>query len=364
MKRIYALLFLLLSLFALYLIILHTPKNYTIKYKYKDYEVKETYNKNSNYYLFEINYKELTYPVIVNKKYTSKRKLIKNIKSNILNNEICLDISIDKTHTICSDKKILKTINTMSSEYINKYYSKLIPTNNILDSYNKIEIYNYNKKYLIWNYKGLYQIFKNNTKQIEIFNKDNYKNNLSYQTDKYLLIADYDNDYYFNKLYYYDLKEEKLKTIVFDHDISFDSFFLGENNNKVYLLDKKNKQEYEINFKKSNIKIISKDGEGIIYDNNNLNKVSINKIINNNLTFKYKNTYNYILEDNTLYLIINNYKIKVSNNNIKSIIKQNGNEIYYITEDKLYVYDYFRESLLLKYPEWNFNYNNQIFIYD
>ena len=83
-----------------------------------------------------------------------------------------------------------------------------------------------------------------------------------------------------------------------------------------------------------------------------------------NTLYKIKND-NYILEDNTLYLEILNYKIKVSDKKVKQIVYTSGKKVFYLSEDKLYQYEYLNnEELLLKNEEWNFNYNNHIFIFN
>ena len=93
--------------------------------------------------------------------------------------------------------------------------------------------------------------------------------------------------------------------------------------------------------------------------------MTLTKLINNELKFTNNSIINYKLEDNTLYLIIDNKKIKISNENIKQIIHTNSNIVYYLSENKLYSYEYLKdETLLLKYDEWNFNYNNHIFIFN
>ena len=79
--------------------------------------------------------------------------------------------------------------------------------------------------------------------------------------------------------------------------------------------------------------------------------------------FSYKSNYHYILEDNNLYLKYKDIKTLVSNN-ITSIVRISNGDIFYLKEDKLYHYNNIKgESLLLSYFEWNFNYNNMIYIW-
>ena len=74
----------------------------------------------------------------------------------------------------------------------------------------------------------------------------------------------------------------------------------------------------------------------------------------------------YVLEDNFLYQNIPNTDelILVSNRLVSALVKVNGLDVYYISGDTLYKYNpYNGEVALLKYSEWNFNYQNMVFIF-
>jgi len=366
MKKIYILVTIILLTFIAYLIVIITPKNYELKYQVNNLEVTEKYLKKEKAYLFKISYQNVDYPLLINKKYSRQRKLINQIKVNEEEKEICLNINLNnEVNYICSNNGDLTTLNAAPTSFLEKYYNIIPEESKEIENYNKISIYNDDHTYLIWNYKGFYQLSKNSNKDLNVFQTDNYKNYLSYQTEKYLIFPNYDSDYYFQKLYIYNTDTNTLNNITFEDEISYDSYFLGDEQNKVYFIDKKNKNEYELNLKKNTIKKISKDNNAYIYENGSLNTISLTKAINNELTFTNNSLLNYELEDNTLYLLIDNYKIQVSNKNVKQIIHISGNIIYYLAENQLYSYEYLKEEqLLLKYNEWNFNYNNHIFIFN
>jgi hypothetical protein len=105
---------------------------------------------------------------------------------------------------------------------------------------------------------------------------------------------------------------------------------------------------------------------GKVYQNNEWQKIKINKIITDKINFEYSTLYTYKLEDNTLYLYQKNMnkKIKISDKSVKNIVSVNNDEVYYIADDKLYKYDFsYGEEEILEYFELNFNYNNMIFVY-
>ena len=59
-----------------------------------------------------------------------------------------------------------------------------------------------------------------------------------------------------------------------------------------------------------------------------------------------------------------NTKIKVSNLEVKYITYANNDEVYYISEDKLYKYDFiYGEVEIINDFEFNFNYENMVVIY-
>ena len=51
--------------------------------------------------------------------------------------------------------------------------------------------------------------------------------------------------------------------------------------------------------------------------------------------------------------------VLITNRNVSELVKVDGLNIYYISEDILYKYNPFDgEQALLKYSEWNFNHKN------
>ena len=121
MKKIFLLISTILVLFLSYILVLIIPKNYTLIYKKKDYQITEQYIKDEKKYFFEVKYKGINYPLLISKNYSKKRKLISSIDVKEMNKERCLNIIIDKhTSTICSDENNLKNLNTMTGEFLTK----------------------------------------------------------------------------------------------------------------------------------------------------------------------------------------------------------------------------------------------------
>ncbi|MDD2409285.1 MAG: hypothetical protein PHD03_00985 [Bacilli bacterium] len=359
MKKLYIFITIIITSFLCFLFILYTPKNYTINYKIKEYNIKESYVNDKELYKIIINYNNKIFPFLVDVDYNNNRKIIKNIYVKKNKNNICLLININnKKYQACYKKDTLVDYRLLSLKNNNE---------EIIDEYNSIKIYNYNNlEFYIWNYKGYYFISKDKKQSIKILEKDEYDNLLSYQFENYLITPNYDENYYFLELLIINNKDSEINCFKLNNEISYSSLFLGDFKNDIYLLDKKNILEYKINIKKNTVKIIgSKDKDGLIYNNGKNKNVALKKIINNKLKFTKKVKYNYKIIKNKLYFAVDNYNILISNNDIKEIVKINDDKIYYLSENSLYVYSPNNgEIKLLENKEWNFNYKNKIFIFN
>ncbi len=343
----------LLLLFLLFLYFYLKSYNYRLDYKINKYNIHEEYSISDSIYKFNIKYKKNNYPFLINSKYKNARKIIKDIK--ILNDNCILPISdVLSFYPLC-----YKDNNYYSYNLANKSDYKYIEYKKINKSYNNINInYLHGKNYLVYNYKSFYLIGKNN-KEIKLFNKDIYSLSLYYQFDNYLLIPNYNENYYFSKIFVINMDNGELKEIKLNNKISFESVFVGNIKNRVYLLDKKEEKEYELNINKLKIR----ETEIVVIENNKLVRKSLKELYNNDFTKKEDNPFNYKLIDNKLYSVIDDVNINISNlDNIK-IIDIDKDTVYYLSNERLYMYNpLYGEVYLIENFEWNFNNTNVIFI--
>ncbi|MBR1416936.1 MAG: hypothetical protein IJ572_03875 [Bacilli bacterium] len=354
----------LLILLVILIVYIVIPKSYDKKYKIKEYDIHETFNKKNNRYNISISKDSNIYDFNFDSKYIGK-KLIKDIDVKESDKSICIIPKIDKFNTIPLCKRNNENIdyhliddidlsNYFKEETIDNKTTNNITTYNLLD-----------KKYYIWNYNGFTYIDSKGNDTINIFNNDQYDISLATKVKNYLVIPNYDSSYNFKELIIIDINNQKKDTWSINFDISFDSYILGTIDNTIYLVDKKNKVEYSLDVKNKKLKTIGNEAiDGVIYTNNNLEKISMSKLLNNNLLFDYSYDQNFILEDNKLYLQTSNIKILISNKNINKIITKDDNYVYYLVDDTLYYYDVFMgEVKVMQNFEWNFNNDNMIFIY-
>ena len=357
-------LYLLIILFIVVLFIKLSPKNYKIEYKYKDYKITEQYLKKDKMYIFKITDDTKKYETISTKRYTTKRKVITKITNYEKNDTSCIVIKSDRldNNILClkNNKKIDYNLTKLLPK---KYYTKYKKNEK---EYENINI-NFidDKTYLVWNYTGYYKLNKNKIEKIKLFKNDVYNPHLSIIMDKYIIIADYDEQYNFNKLLKINIENKKIEKIKLDDDISFDSKILGYYKNDLYILDEKNKKEYEIDIKRENTSIVNRNGMGKILENDKWVKYKINKIITDKIEFK-ENRYNEYKIDNGIYLYQKKLKkpTMISKKDIKIIVYQGEDEVYYISGNSLYKYDFVHgENKVLDYFELNFNHENIIMVY-
>jgi len=221
--------------------------------------------------------------------------------------------------------------------------------------------------YLLWHYKGLTLIDNERRQDFELFEMDVYNLELAVVINDYLVVADYDQKYNFNKMYIVNLKKMTVETWKLDSDISFDSYILGIENQSIYLVDRKNEIEYElVPHKKRMRKIGTKNQRGKVLLNSKWESISLTKLTREKYSFSYLCDYEYSILNQKLYLEYDSFdtKIRVSNKDITEIVRKIDDKVYYFVDDKFYVYSPFLgERQLFSNFEWKFNTKNMVFVY-
>ena len=353
MKKLGVVIIALILIFTLFLFFYFKKTNYEIEYNVDKVNIKEVYNKEANNYLFVFNYKNQDYAFLTKDKYSNKRKLIKKIDIEENETTTCLKIKSDtiKTFTVCRD------LNEQISSKME------VPKEKETYNYANITYYDLNqKKYLLWNYHNFIYLNNKSSKEIKILDKDEYNLNLVTTYKNYLVVANKDSSYTFNKIYLINSENGKLEEINLRYDLYYnDTYFLGSYKNNLYLYDKKQEQEYYLNMKKG--KIYKTNNKVLI--NNKWEDISTYKLKNNEGVFKSLNGDNYQLINNKLYATFANYQIRVSDLDVKAIIKSDEVNVYFLSANTLYYYNpYTGIKKLMSYPEWDFNYQNMIYIFD
>ena len=340
----------LLITIVFFVIFFNRSKDYELEYDYKEYHVKESYNKDLNIYSFKISKDDIKFDYSYKHDYTTKRKLINAI--NYEDNCMSINVFDEESQTIC-----LKD---------GKYYDKLIEKQleeTKVDSNPNFEIYDDNYDYYVWNGYGLTN--KNDNKEYNFLSNESYTNELYYQFNEYIVFADYDQKHSFNKVYIFNNKTKKIDSFDLTIDISYDSYFNGYIGDSVYLYDCTNKIQYQLDIKEKKIRIASK-GDNAVYFDKHETTINKYKLFYNQLLFLNNNLYTYFLRDNKVYYNIYDSSIEVQATNIKTdhLLYSDGENVYFINNTILYKFD--RKDGLIKiahYFEWNFDYLNKIFVF-
>ena len=355
----------LIAIFAKYYI-----SNYKIKYKVNGYDVTTIY-KDSRFY-FEIT-KDLTYNFdIYEKRKLSKTKL-SNIEELELTNYTCIVPYIDnkKTYPLCYDKENKEYIdyNLIDDELLVEYQNKTNTDSKPDKDFIYYNLLNNNEFMALWNYKGYIVMNGDSYKNINIFKKDRYDNSISYMIKNTIYMPNYDEEHEYSKIVTFNIETQKIDYINLDKKIDFDSYIVGDIKNKLYIFDNKNSILYELNLKKNKLDILSnnekgfvkyKDGEWVTCSKTEykIDKIKYNENSDSN--------YIYTIKDGTLYKKIKNNEsinTKISNN-ITNVIFEYNDDIYYIYEDNLYLYNPINGNKKVFYNyELNFNKDNTIFTY-
>lgn len=138
-------------------------------------------------------------------------------------------------------------------------------------------------------YKGaqlLNATFASSLYESNLFHKDIYNKKISAYVGKYYVVADYNSDYEFNQFYLVDMETLKKSTIEYHKSISLDSYVQGVVEDSLYVFDRSNKTQYEINVKtKTIVEVGNVDLKIKYYQNGEWSTVSAYDAVSQNLSF-------------------------------------------------------------------------------
>lgn len=363
MKKITRIFLTIIILFIIFLFVYLTPKNYDLEYKINDVLVKESYNKDQEYYLIEYSFNDSYFKQVVYDDYTKARKLVQKIDVIEHGDIICLvgkskEIEI---YPVCKDNEeniSYRLVDKLKEKFSKSYFNT---PETINETYKNISLnYLNDKTFLIWNYNGIEIINKDIKKTVDFFEKDIYEIKLASKVNNYFVIPNYEADYYFDSIYLYNVDKDRQITWNLNTSISFDSYVMGTFEKSLYIFDKKQKKEYELVPHKEKLRKVSPT----ILSESNFEDISLQKLINKEMMFTYDTPVEYKLQNGKLYKTIQDYNELISNHEVKEIVYQDKDEVYYLVDDSLYLYnDIYGEIKIMTNFEWTFNYENLIFIY-
>ena len=369
MKKLYILITLIAVFFVLYLVTLFIPRDYTINYYVDNYQVTETFNRNLAYYTFLIKYEDKVFPLIYEGRRSRSRRLITRVEKVTDDYFACLSIFIRNTeHPVCYLDSELVSFHLTTGE-IRDHFNHLIPeySNTVINRFGGVQVYNYMESlFFVWNYRGYYLLSDDYNRNITLLDSDDYNNALAFKVNEFLITPNYDRNHNFNELFVINSRNLELSSFTFDDiEISYNAYFQGVVGRYVYLIDRRNRLQYQLNIRRSNIELIGTESRGGKWYNNGWEDASLIRMSNEQMTFVQTRVNNFDLIDGSLYHIINDFKVRISNQEVKVIIYMDNDRVYYLVENVLYMFSNTTgEVRIMSNPEWHFNFQNKIFIFN
>jgi len=360
----------IISIFILiYLLVVLLPRNYTITYNIDNFKVTESYNRYLNYYTFLIEYENKTFPLIYQGRHIATRQIVTNIEKISYEDSICLSIYIQEAlYPVCYIGDELVSFHLTVEEIRNKYQDLIFEFGtNVIDTLDSLRIYNYlDNKYFVWNYRGYYFLSEEQNRNINLLDSDDYNNALALKVNHFLITPNYDRNHTFNELFIINTSNLELSSFVFDEEeIPYNSYFQGVQGQYAYLVDRKNRLQYQINVRRRTIEVIGTTNRPGKWYNNGWEEISLTRLVNEEYIFRSNQVHNFVLNGSNLYYLIGNYQKRVSNQDVKKIIYIDNDRVFYLVENVLYMFSNVTgEVRLISNPEWHFNFQNKIFIFN
>ncbi len=351
------------------------------------------HNKKDDYYLFNIAIDNKQFTFDFDNKFNKQKKVIKDIRIYEQDELMCISplyvknndeskiyCNIDNrqySYNYAKDKydltSFIATLNNFDKDKYNSINTTTTASNNKI--FNK-NIYD-NEIVLLYEYNDLVKVTNKDNNAIKFADYDIYNNNLGILIDKYYILPKYENLPLYNSLLIIDILKNKVEEMPIS--LSTNIYINGVVDNKLYLLDKSNLMQYQIDPSKKKYEITgTKNNAAKYYDGKWSNK-NIYEFYNNTLlftkdfplddyieAFEGDRAYYYYNSNNEFYKV---YKKDLSNkiylfkyDDINEVRVVNNN-IYFICKDTIYRYDEYGIKPIIINNEFNYNYKNIYSIY-
>lgn len=245
-----------------------------------------------------------------------------------------------------------------------------------------------NDEIILWNYRGIQMLSKENKWSQTFLQFDRYENSHAQLIGKYYLVPQYFNEklFEFERYIVYDIVARKQTSITIGQSLSSSTYIQGVVDGKLYIFDPKNLVQYEINPKKEESRLVGNKEinaqyyDGTWKDRNIYDFVStpirFETVSNRKVIFK-KYAYQEILETDRYYFF---YDAK---GNVYQLFKDDldhpvflfqkpgltsvqavGDSFYFLVEDTIYYWQA-EQGLrqMVRNSEFKYNHNNMYAIY-
>lgn len=402
-KKVISFTLILVLVFLVYQFFINMAKsNHYITYSINNgelFEIDEKYKKENkdDYYLIRVKNNDNSFVFRLDNTYNKQKNIVEDIKTFEQDGYYCIALDLIgkghfsypeciKNNTLYSYGFIKDTIDfgdfikEIDDKNRDKYSTESIKNTEYGITVNK-GYFDENEVLTVYNYKQVALFYPSYSRIFSFSNMDNYKNTYGHLVGKYYVVPKLTSLPTFSSIVKYDVVDGIKKDIDLPIAISKQSYVNGVNDNKIYIFDKSNKRQFEINPYNDEINIVgSIDEDGITYVNGEKTSISVYDLEKNEVLFEEKKD-EYPLDYETIYLnddsavyMKNGYYYKVYKDFIesplllfyepeaKNIIFKNG-IVYYIKNDTIYKYNQYGSVPLAIKSEFSYNYDNIFDIY-
>jgi len=239
-----------------------------------------------NNYHFKINVETIEFSFQVFGNFPRMRETIIDIDYFSNSNYTCILPIFNKSQilmdALCFDGRVFVYANTLSDSGVVDFLNNnnLYDRNDFMDSSSttargNITVHQDNliedHYFGVSNYRGFYIVSKHFSDVIRnnrLFNQDVYNHPISAFVDRYYIVANYNEDFNFNQFIIYNFVNLRETRLIHHSKISFDSYVQGIVNNKLYIYDKENGRQYEIDVINNRMVEFGNNTSGIHFYNN------------------------------------------------------------------------------------------------
>lgn len=361
--------------------------------------VHEEYIKDSkvDYYYFKVNIGDNIFVFDIDNSFNKQKQIVKDIMiyEDLSKDILCISPVYVKNNfdsrVYCSIDKKQYSYNSIKDLYdLSSFTSTLsnFDNNNYENDTNLNGVFNHDnskigkdEKIIIYKYNYLQIITNVNNNSLSFSKYDVYDNKLGILIDNYYVMPSFDNKYEYNSFIIINMKDEKKEVITFDKPLSTQLYINGVVDHKLYIFDKSNLNQYEIDPKNKSYRIVgNKDTKGQYYDGSKWFNKNIYDFIGREIKFgvnipikvEYEGVYEtdkfyyYYTVDGNFYKVykkdINKSIYLFQYDNVKEVKVVNDN-VYFISDNALYRFnDYRIDKLVINY-EFLYNYKNIYSVY-
>ena len=374
--------------------------SYTVDYNDRLFEIYEDYQKSSgDSYNLKITIDNNNFYYVIANSFNKQKRIVKKVEYFKDNDDICIYPVLENgdgtylecirdnklyTSTSFGNKTLVSNIEKTLEEmgYTVSKVSNTSDTKNLVNSTIYTNNILNNDTIIMWSYKGIHTISKNDERAVDILDFDKYENTHGYLVKNYYIIPKYTSSKLleFSSVNVIYINNYKIETVDLGYTLSSNTYVNGVIDNKIYYTDPNNLLQLEFNPVNKNISLIgSKRLGGKLYDGN-WTDANIYDFVNNKILYSVKNSgitakYDKLIEtDLGYYYNVNNEVYFVSKKYLDNpVLLFKGNisnfiaiyaTVYFVSDDTLYYFNNNDKIIpILKNNELRYNKNNRISIY-